>query len=230
MRRLSLDVTVTVAALLVVGFPTYESGMLSARASNDVPVASTAGAKSSYQMSASARLRWRRGQEPPPLRSVFARGSILRPVNRAANVPIRTGGRLSHPCASSYGDYSSVEYYDPELDCIEELSSWDLASIINSVQQWEGQCSDHANWLYLHSLYEWTGNYNSGYEWNAFTDGYIVAMQWPYFEDYYLWAHEASHGLGYWDEPSAIWWGQYCTQYLYPPSPTPSDIDSVVRQ
>ena len=53
------------------------------------------------------------------------------------------------------------------------------------------------------SLYEWTGNWFDQYEWNAFTDGTTVAIQWPYMADAWLWAHEGAHGAWGASEPQA---------------------------
>jgi hypothetical protein len=54
-------------------------------------------------------------------------------------------------------------------------------------------------------LYEWTGNYSAGYEWNAWYKYWdsSVGIQWPYVGDERLWFHEAAHHFGYGSEGAA---------------------------
>lgn len=122
--------------------------------------------------------------------------------------------------------HAAIEVQFPrQFNCepgLEPLSATDSANVANRIQQFEGMCSDEATWLYGHSIYEWTGNYEDDYVWVGFTnwnvwggtDGY-VGIQWPYLDNWYTLAHEGSHGVHHWGEGQATARGNYCTQYLY---------------
>jgi hypothetical protein len=126
---------------------------------------------------------------------------------------------VPHPCADSYGEYFWAQYWDPELDCVIPLSATDVANVTNRIQQFQNMCAGEANWLYSINIYEWTGNYNSGYEWQAFSVWWpseYVGIHWPYLDDWAILAHEGYHGSNQDpDETNARSRAYDCTYYLY---------------
>jgi len=155
-------------------------------------------------------------QRRPPLRRSFRNA-----VRFACWLSLRPERTCVARHPASLTDDSFLWYAFFLVECLEDLSGGTLAAVHNRIQQFEGGCSDEANWLYLHDIYEWTGNYNDGYEWEAFStwwgssNGY-VAIHWPYLEDWYILAHEGAHGYNQNSSESfAIGRGNDCTYMLY---------------
>jgi len=147
--------------------------------------------------------------------------AAFRGANWLGSASLPSGLRVvPHPCADSYGDYSDPDYWDPELDCVLELSAGDLSAVTNSIQQWESNCQDEANYLYMTDLYEWTGNYFEAYEWEGFFKRFpeeYIGVHWPYLQDWYIWAHEGTHGTHPgWSEGEVAYYAYWtCTHNLY---------------
>lgn len=121
-------------------------------------------------------------------------------------------------CAGSHGAYFLDDWYDPGLICQVALSGGDYFLIANTIDAWASVCSTEADWLMdggMGRIVEWTGNYETGYTWNAWTDGFTVGIQWPYMGDYYLLAHEGAHGAWGANENQAQIRGWLCTGFLY---------------
>jgi hypothetical protein len=136
--------------------------------------------------------------------------------------PALAGGKRLRPeCAESHGDYTAPGAYDEYGECILTLTTGDqdaaTDAIISIVSESNPQCADLLYWLEGEAQQmEWTGNYHTSYEWDARTDPVtgVVAFHYDVMGDAVLWAHEGAHGIGNWDEETANWLADICTNYV----------------
>jgi hypothetical protein len=153
--------------------------------------------------------------------------NVLAAALMMATAPAPGSARLASPaafnyagdeCAGSHGDYSDPAWWDSDGSCLVGLSSADMTTIQNTISQFQGCmmfCGDIQNWLTTASFQEWTGNYNSGYEWDGFNLGNTVALHWDHVGDLWLLAHEGAHGLGYFSETDANQAADDCYYHVY---------------